>query len=461
MNFIGRKEELTRIRDMLNTRDQSVALLYGRRRVGKTELLQKAMHDSGLRGIYSECRESSEASNTEALSEIISDVFGIPGLSFSSFPLALKFLFEQATTEPLIVIIDEYPFLRNVVAGCDSELQVLIDTYRNTSSLKLFLSGSYIETMKQLMSYDNPLYGRADVKIDLQPMDYFESSLFYPSFSPEDKVRLYSVFGGIPYYNQMISEKKSVRQNLIDLLVKRGATLENEVDIYLQGELSKLENANEAFSAIAKGKSRFSDILSQSHIESSSALSAVLDRLTRMGVVEKLAPINDPSNKRKTGYYIADNMTLFHYKYLFRYSSQRAVMDPDVFFDRYIASDFEEQFVPKQFEVICKQYLIRQNRTGNPEEPFWAIGKYYYDLPAERRNGEFDVVTEDDRGYTFYEVKFRKAPVTAEMVREEIEQVNATGLNCYRYAFFSRSGFAGDVPEDIIKIELKDLYTKP
>ena len=127
----------------------------------------------------------------------------------------------------------------------------------------------------------------------------------------------------------------------------------------------------------------------------------------------------------------------------------------------YIASDFEEQFVPKQFEVICKQYLIRQNRTGNPEEPFWAIGKYYYDLPAERRNGEFDVVTEDDRGYTFYEVKFRKAPVTAEMVREEIEQVNATGLNCYRYAFFSRSGFAGDVPEDIIKIELKDLYTKP
>ena len=264
-------------------------------------------------------------------------------------------------------------------------------------------------------------------------MDYFESSLFYPSFSPEDKVRLYSVFGGIPYYNQMISEKKSVRQNLIDLLVKRGATLENEVDIYLQGELSKLENANEAFSAIAKGKSRFSDILSQSHIESSSALSAVLDRLTRMGVVEKLAPINDPSNKRKTGYYIADNMTLFHYKYLFRYSSQRAVMDPDVFFDRYIASDFEEQF----------------------------IGKYYYDLPAERRNGEFDVVTEDDRGYTFYEVKFRKAPVTAEMVREEIEQVNATGLNCYRYAFFSRSGFAGDVPEDIIKIELKDLYTKP
>ena len=184
----------------------------------------------------------------------------------------------------------------------------------------------------------------------------------------------------------------------------------------------------------------------------------VLEKLIRMEVVKKEAPINDVNNKRKAGYTITDNLSLFYYRYVFRYSSQMNVMDSDVFYDRYIRDDFEKQYVPRQFEEICRQYLIRQNRAGKLPIPFDRIGKYYYDDPQARTNGEFDIVTEDPNGYVFYEAKFRSEPITQSMIQQEIEQVRRTGMNCYRYAFISRSGFDAQEDEGVELISLEKLY---
>lgn len=139
---------------------------------------------------------------------------------------------------------------------------------------------------------------------------------------------------------------------------------------------------------------------------------------------------------KKSGYFISDNLSLFYYKYIFRNSSRMNIMDSDIFYDRYIAEDFETKYVPKVFEDVCRQYLIRRNRKGLMDEIFEKIGKYYYDDPVAKKNGEFDIVTQDDKGYIFYEAKFRKEPVTEQMIREEICQVEQTGLECYKYGFF-------------------------
>ena len=289
-------------------------------------------------------------------------------------------------------------------------------------------------------------------------MDYYDSALFYPEFSEEDKVRLFSVFGGIPYYNRLIDAKKSVRENIIELIASSGARLENEVAMYLNSEISKITNANEVFEALAKGFSRYKDILDQSNVSSGPALIDILDKLMRMDVVAKEAPINDENNRKKSGYFISDNLSLFYYKYIFRNMSRMNIMDPDIFYDKYIAEDFATKYVPKSFERICKQYLIRKNRKGLMDEIFEKIGKYYYDDPVEKRNGEFDIVTLDDKGYIFYEAKFRKEPVTESIVQNEIRQVKQTGLECYRYGFFSRAGFTCEQEEDRILIELSELY---
>jgi AAA+ ATPase superfamily predicted ATPase len=297
-----------------------------------------------------------------------------------------------------------------------------------------------------------------DRTIDLKPMDYYESSLFYPSYSNEDKIRLYSVFGGIPYYNKLIDSRLSVRENIIELIASSDARLENEVSMYLRSEISKISNTNEVFEALARGYSRYSDILSQSHVTSAPAMVDILEKLMRMELVHKESPINDENNKKKTGYYISDNLSLFYYRYCFRYGSQLSIMDADIFYDKYIRDDFENWYVPHCFEAICKQYLIRQNKYGLLPEVFEKIGKYYYNDPQKKTNGEFDVVTYDPKGYTFYEVKFRKMPVTESMIRDEIKQVNETGLYCYQYGFISRSGFDAKPQSNLLLISLDELY---
>lgn len=458
MKFYGRETQRKKLHRLFQMDSLQVALIYGRRRVGKSELIKQCLRETEIKSIYYECKQTTEKNNTESLSTLIGEVFHFPRPAFESLEVLLDYLFRQSIESGMILVLDEYPYIRETVSGMDSILQSLIDRYRDQSNLKLILCGSYVDTMKSLLMAEDPLYGRTDLTIDLKPMDYYETAMFYDGFSDEDKVRLYGVFGGIPYYNKLVDNRLSVKENIIELIASPGARLENEVAMYLKSEISRLTNANEVFEALAKGYSRYSDILSQSHVSSGPTLVDVLDKLIRMEVVKKESPINDPDNKKKTGYYISDNLSLFYYRYIFRYLSQMNVMDAEVFFDRYISDDFENRYIPHIFETMCRQFLIRQNRNGFLPEAFEKIGKYYYDDPVRKKNGEFDVVTEDKNGYIFYEVKFRKEPVNENMVKEEIRQVEDTGLKCYKYGFISRSGFSCRADENIIFIDLKDLF---
>lgn len=458
MKFIGREEQLQKLGKVINRSDMTLSLIYGRRRVGKSELVKQAIKNCGEKSIYYECKQVAQDSNVRGLSDILSETFDLPTLGYNDMEALLKYVFELSKKEKIVLVLDEYPYLRDSVKGMDSILQSLIDLYRDHSKLTLIILGSYVDIMKSLLEHSNPLYGRVDLTIDLKQMDYYEASLFYPGYSSEDKVRIYSVFGGIPYYNRLIDDSISVKDNIIELIASTGARLENEVSLYLNAEISKITNANEVFEALARGYSRYSDILSQSHVSSGPTLVDVLEKLIRMEVVEKIVPINDSGNKKKMGYYITDNLSLFYYRYIFRYSSQLMIMDPDTFYKKYIEKDFEESFVPHQFEAISKQYLIRMNKAGRIDPVIEKIGKYYYDCPAKRTNGEFDVVTEDEKGYVFYEVKFRKKPISDAIINAEIAQVNATGLNCYRYVFISRSEIEGNPKENVEFIQLDELY---
>lgn len=456
--FYGREHQKKSLLDMIKKEEQMITLIYGRRRIGKSELIKQSLKESDVQSIYYECKQTTEQNNVDSLAEIIADIFDFPKPSFSNIEALLNFIFKKSEEKTIILVFDEYPYLRENVKGLDSIVQSLIDKYKDSSHMKFIICGSYVDTMKELLAKQNPLYGRIDLTIDLKPMDYYESALFYEGFSNEDKVRLYSVFGGIPYYNRLVEADKSVRENIINLIASPGARLENEVSMYLNSEISKITNANEVFEALARGFSRYKDILDQSNVSSGPTLVDVLDKLIKMQVVKKEAPINDENNKKKAGYFISDNLSLFYYKYIFRNISRMNIMNSEIFYDKYINEDFETEYVPKIFENICKQYLIRLNKAGRIEEPFEKIGKYYYDDSINKINGEFDIVTLDDKGYIFYEAKFRKDPVTESMIKKEILQVNQSGLSCYKYGFISKSGFDCEAADDRILISLDELY---
>ena len=459
--FFGRKENIKAISKFFNSDKDNAALIYGRRRVGKTELIKHCLKATKTTSIYYECKETSEINNIKSLCEIISETFGLPPLAFDTFESTLAFLYKQAKEKELIVVIDEYPYIRKVVEGLDSIIQSFIDNNKSTSKLKLILCGSYVETMKSLLSEENPLFGRFDLVMNLKAMDYYESALFYKDFNNEDKVRLYSVFGGIPYYNRRIDSSKTVKQNIIDLIASPGSRFENEVQMHLKSEISKMQNAYEVFEALAKGFVRFKDILSQSQVSSSPTLADVLDKLIKMDIVVKESPINDEYNKKKAGYYISDQLTLFYFKYIYRNLSRLAVMDSEVFYDKFIEADFEEHYVPEAFEEVCRQFLIHKNRSGELAESFEKIGKYWYDDPVNHKNGEFDVVTENEGNYIFYEAKFRNDKLDKNLIWNEIQQVNNAGLACSKYGFFSKAGYK-EIDEaykkQLILYELEDLY---
>ena len=180
-----------------------------------------------------------------------------------------------------------------------------------------------------------------------------------------------------------------------------------------------------------------------------------------MNVVKKETPINDENNKKKAGYYVCDQLTLFYFKYIYRNLSRLNVMDSDVFYDKFIAQDFEEQYVPHAFEDVCRQFLIMKNRRAELSDDFEKIGKYYYDDIKNHKNGEFDIVTENNGEYIFYEAKFRSEPISQSMIYKEIAQVIETGLSCKKYGFFSRSGFEKideEYKKNLILYDLKDLF---
>lgn len=178
--------------------------------------------------------------------------------------MRLSLFFAKAETMPIILVLDEYRYLREKIEGCDSLLQKVIDKHAMNGSMKFIVCGSFVQTMKALVMESSPLYKRFGREIPILPMDYLESSMFYPNFSSEDEVRIYSVFGGVPFYNRYIDDRKSVKENIIDLLLSNDGRFRNEVESSLRIELGKMCNANEAFLAIGKGFCKFNDILSQS-----------------------------------------------------------------------------------------------------------------------------------------------------------------------------------------------------
>lgn len=456
--FVGRKEEINLLLNAIQSEKQENIVIYGRRRIGKSELIKKVLESLDVPYIYYQAKETTKEDNIESLSRLIADHFHLGSVVFTSFEEIFKFLFLN-TKDRFIFIVDEYPYLMNVSQGLDSVIQMVIDQYQKKSLLKLVFLGSFIDIMQRLNESDQPLFGRITQMLFISELNYQEVSLFYPNLSSEEKVKYYSVFGGVPYYNQMIDTKKSFIENVSRLVIDSKGILSDFIEFFLSRELRKVNSANSILETIALGKRKFNDILGrlQQNI-SSSQLSNVLDLLIKMDLIQKTTPINEPPHSRKTYYEIKDNYISFYYRYIFRNLSERTILDQTTFYAEIIEHDFYTQHVPRVFEKIAKQYLMIQNKSRLIQPPLLKIGKLWYDNPKTKTNGEFDLVSEDKNGYIVYEIKYTNSQVGDEIVRNEINQLEACGVTYYKLGFFAKNGFnLSDTNQYYLKT-LDDLF---
>lgn len=290
-------------------------------------------------------------------------------------------------------------------------------------------------------------------------MDYYEASLFYPDVDTEAKIQYYSVFDGVPYYNSLINTKESFTKNLERIVLAPNSQLGDFIEHTLSKELRKINGANVVFSAIAQGITKFNDILSHLPNSSSSALSAILNNLMKMDLIKKVTPINEPPNSRRTYYEINDNYISFYYRYLYAYNSARQLLSPAMFYQELIEKDFHEQYVPRIFEKIAGEYLIRENQAGRISPPLIKLGKYWYDNPVDKVNGEFDLVGEDRHGYIIYEVKYTKKKIGPQVLNHLVAQLEKGQVKDYRLGFFSKSGFDLEQKDDYYLRTLEEVYS--
>lgn len=456
MKFIGRNNELFIVQKFLNKTGQQNMLIYGRRKIGKTYLIKKALENFEGIKIHYQCKTSSYDNTLKELNNLITTALKLSyPINFTSIDEQLDFLFKR--NEKIVLVLDEYPYLYKTIDGLDSIVQWGIDTNKYDSNLKLILSGSEIDMMKGILEYNNPLYGRFSDVIDLKEQNYLESSLYYPSYTNEEKVMLYAVFGGEPLYNSMIDETKTVTENIIELIIKENSIGEFFINNVLISELSKISQANEVLQVIALGTKKNEEIVSKAHIATSASLNPILKKLLNLDLIKKVTPINDETNKKKTLYYLKSNSLKFYYRYIYRNLNERLNMDLNEFYHTFIKPDFEEKFIPKVFEEIFKQYLQIKNKNNQIIPPFYNIGTYWYDDPKNKKNGQFDIVTKDKKGYIFYEVKYKNQKIDDHVINEEINSLTNLNINYYNLGFISKKGF-NVTNQNYIYITLDDLY---
>ena len=295
MRFIGREKELGDIKRKLDNDRSECLLLYGRRRVGKSELIKESLRQINATVVHYVCRKASFEQNLAGLSLVVAEAFDEP-VQFNHFGKLLEYVYKKAKNQKVIMVIDEYPFLRGDNEAIDSELQISIDTWQHESCLKLILCGSYVQIMQKLIESDAPLFGRFSEIIKLKPFDYYDTAKFFPSKSLEEKFLVYSIFGGIPFYLIQIDEALTIEENIKRLLIPEGSLLEGEIRLQLKAELSKEENANLVLEKIANGVGKYRDIAN--FLRNSSNISPILSKLSGMGLIEKDSPINAASSKK-------------------------------------------------------------------------------------------------------------------------------------------------------------------
>ena len=435
--FFSRKNEIKSINELFKKSGTSV-LLYGKRRVGKTELIKEVFKNK--RKIYFECLKDTLETNLYLFIRECEKNGVIFPSYFSPRTFIDVFDFLNTLDERFYVAIDEYPYLKelNGSGSVDSMFQNIID--HHLKNINLIISGSSLRIMNDLLKEGNPLFGRFDLTINLKEFNYLEAAQFYPNLSFYDKASFFAIFGGSPFVNKEINPKLSLEDNIINTILKEGSEVYNYANSVLISDVTNELQARRLLSTIANSKKRHGELVSILDKEKTGILSRSLNSLQEVDLIKKVAPINHLNDSKKAFYEISDNVIRFFYTYVYQNKSQLNLLGPKAFYKEYIAKSITT-FISYRFENLVREYFSL-NVKKDMLKGIKNIGVYYYDDSINKTNGEFDVAIETSAGYEIYEAKFLRNKVKKAMIDKEaaqIKQISAITIN--KIGFVSISGF--------------------
>lgn len=336
--FIGREEELALLRE---EHIGKAVMVYGKRRVGKTTLILKALEQCSYQTVYFECLKGTMQDNIAGFVQELVRIKVLPvPLAFSS----LQDVFAYLNTMPqiIVVVVDEYTHLyaMNDSAVVDSVFQSIIDN--RLSNIELILAGSHIGLMKGLLQERNPLYGRFAVSIKLEELNYLDAAKFYPDKSAYDKVAHYAVFGGSPFINQALNPVATLRENIIDTVLNPMSSVYLYASQLVFADNALNVNAERIFFALGNDRKRYTEIEDALGVKKTGNLAKQIKTLTDHEILSRSIPINKPNDNKKATYELSDNLLRFYYTFVYKNTSALQVLGAEAFYDEFIAPVLDE-----------------------------------------------------------------------------------------------------------------------
>ncbi len=470
--FIDRHQELAALNRMFQSETAEFFVLYGRRRVGKTELLSQFC--KGKRSIYFLASQLKEQDHLRQLTEIARHVIDDPllqNLVFDDWESALIYFAQQAQVERLVLVLDEFQYLCEDNAALPSLIQRFWDLHGKNSKLFLILCGSQVSFMeREVLAERSPLYGRRTGQFRLMPLSYRDSGDFFSKHSVKEKLIAYGTLGGIPAYlsrfalhplndSQNPAQMTFEQQIKNELLTSQGY-LFDEVNFLLRMELREPRTYASVLQAIAGGATRLNEISQRVRL-SSTDTNKYLSVLRELGLVKREIPVTEraPEKSRKGLYKIADNYVKFWFRFVLPNRSLIESGNADLVYHRIIAPNLSH-YMGEIFEDVCRQYISLYWEEKLKVAPK-RIGAHW------GSNLEIDVLTENiDESHWFGECKWWEAPVGENVLNRLIE--NATKVPDQwkrkpRYILFSINGFTDALEqraetEGVFLIDANDLF---
>ena len=461
--FYCREEELKTMNRRYEKGRFECIVIYGRRRVGKTALINEFC--KGKSTVYFSALSASSQENLEALSKAIytcKNPDSPVAPTYRSYEDALDEITAMAKQQRLVFVIDEYPYLAKAEKSFSSRLQHIIDHQWQDSQLYLILCGSSMSFMEyQVLGYESPLYGRRTAQFKIQALTYREMTQFHPNLSLQDQALLYGVTGGIPHYINKLDVEDNLDEALLENLFSTSSYLFEEPENLLKQELREPAIYNSVISAIAGGASRLNEIATKVGLESG-VCTKYLKVLLDLGILKKETPITEKPGK-KTIYAIDDNFFRFWYRFVPRNMSVISAGRMNHVYEQAVKKYYPD-YMGLVFEKMCQEYLSRYAK----DLPILlsTVGQWWGTDSKTRKEVQIDIVGTPVEGneYLIGSCKYRNEKIgmeELELIQKYASVFRKDGL--FHYFIFSKGGFTPALLEagekgEVTLLTLDDLY---
>lgn len=396
MAFVNREDELAALRAWWKRPNARPALAWGRRRVGKTALLQHFASATDAPVVFHTGTGETTAAEIATLSRqtaaaLPDSMRDLATQPYGTWRDILDHLARAARDSPVLLVLDEFPELIASSPALPGILRAFLDEVHGRTQLRIIFSGSAIRTIDEMREYRAPLYGRFDLTLQLHQFRPHEAALMLPDLAPADRARVYGIAGGTPLYLSWWDQHATIAENLLELAGRPGSPLLTEGLLVMATEVGAGEYTTGVLTAIAAGRTKHSEI--------KNAIAAdptrTLDRLVEMRIIDRILPVTEVGTRsRRRIYRITDNYLAFYLGPLMRFRAEierglgkTIVSSLAAFLDQHMGPVYEEAF---------REYLRRLANEGTLGEGIVAIGPWWSDASQQ----EIDAVVLAQRELT-------------------------------------------------------------